>query len=762
MHSFRFKKYLICFGLAILSVTPSFASGGSEPSGLSVNFILHPEQVFSNGYLVDVPLLESINRKEQFQFTEIAQKKPFFGWRVNSNKANTVQSAYEIVVYANDNTPANAQTIMWASGKVLSNDSINVKYNGKPLAPNSIYSWKVKTWNNYSEESTFSDIQQFKTAPVLLDYSTARYPLQKKDDYPVLLQRLKKSNDLFIDFGKAGFGRLRLTLFGTNAPGNVTIHVGEAVKDGRVDRKPAGTIRYSSTSLALKPGWNTYIVTVAPDELNTSADAILMPTYIGEVTPFRYAEIENYSEKNIGKENVVRETVNYPFNDQDSYFESSNNVLNQIWELSKYSVKATSFAGIYVDGDRERIPYEADALINQLSHYSVAREFNLARHTHEYLIKNATWPTEWILQSVLVAWNDYLYTGNKDSLEYFYDDLKHKSLIVLADEKDGLISTKTKKLDKSVMGLVHAKWDISDIVDWPHAGVVNKIGETDGFIFTEKNTVVNAFHYRAIFLLSEISKVLDRKDDHQFFSAKEKFLKKQFNDKLVDKNRGIYIDGVGTTHSSLHANMFPLLFGLVAEENRAAVISFVKSRGMACSVYGAQFLLEAIYDANNAQYGESLLTSTGKRSWFNMIKIGSTISLEAWDNEFKPNLDWNHAWGAAPANIIPRKIMGIEPIERGFRKIQIKPQPANLKFAKIKYPTILGDVLVSFTNDPGKKFILDITSPANSTVKVYLPKVSERYQIMVDNEVATGIEDGAYVVVDNVGSGSHLFSISSK
>ena len=29
-----------------------------------------------------------------------------------------------------------------------------------------------------------------------------------------------------------------------------------------------------------------------------------------------------------------------------------------------------------------------------------------------------------------------------------------------------------------------------------------------------------------------------------------------------------------------------------------------------------------------------------------MIRVGSTITLEAWDNKFKPNQDWNHAWGA--------------------------------------------------------------------------------------------------------------------
>lgn len=757
-----FRKCFLYFSffIGIFFATTSYAIQNSAPDGLSINFILHPEQVFLNGYLADAPLIVAPLRKEQFQYSEIAQKKPFFGWQLNSEKAAALQAYYQIVVYKLAAGTKDSVAV-WDSGKVSGPESTNVRYEGKPLEPNNIYEWKVKTWDNYGDESTFSESQQFKTADSLLDYATARYPLQKRDEYPVFLQTIKKTNSFFIDFGKDGFGRLRLTLFSHEHNKDVIVHLGEAIKDGRVDRNPFGTIRFSSAHLSLRPGWNTYVVTVAPDKLNTSSDAILMPNYIGEVTPFRYAEIENYSEA-LGKENVVRETVNYPFNDQDSFFDSSNQILNQVWEFSKYSLKATSFSGVYVDGDRERIPYEADALINQLSHYSVTREFNLARHTHEYLIKNATWPTEWILQSVLVAWNDYLYTGNKESLEHFYDDLKNKSLISLADEKDSLISTKTKKLDKSVMDLVYAKWPISDIVDWPHPGVVNEAGETDGFVFTEKNTVVNAFHYRAIFLLAEISKVLNRKDDYSFFSAREKLLKRQFNEKLLDKNTGIYIDGIGTAHSSLHANMLPLAFGLVADENKLNVINFVRSRGMACSVYGAQFLLEAVYDANDASYGEKLLTSTDKRSWYNMIKIGSTISLEAWDNEFKPNLDWNHAWGTAPANIIPRKIMGIEPTEPGFRKFQIKPQPGSLKFAKIKYPSVLGDIFVSFESKPSKEFKLSVKIPHNSTAKIYLPKLFDKFSILMNGKSIDGFIEGSYITLNNVGSGEHVFLVKNN
>ena len=103
-----------------------------------------------------------------------------------------------------------------------------------------------------------------------------------------------------------------------------------------------------------------------------------------------------------------------------------------------------------------------------------------------------------------------------------------------------------------------------------------------------------------------------------------------------------------------------------------------------------------------------------------MINVGSTMTTEAWDEYYKPNLTWNHAWGTAPANIIPRKLMGIEPLQPAFRKFRIKPQPNGIKKAFIKMPTIRGTIKVNWAaND--SLFSLSITVPANSRAEVWLP-----------------------------------------
>lgn len=729
------------------------------PSVLSVNLLSKPEAVFLNGYRVSTPLSEAITQKENFQFTEISTHTPLLGWAIASDTKQLMQTAYRIWVASDKKILLNDSADLWDSGKVYSSRSSSIHYNGKPLEPGKVYCWKVKIWDNNNQESTFSDISSFKMSAQLTNYATDRYPIQKLDEHP--LRIVKTAENYLADFGKASFGRIRVNLYSENGTDTVTIHLGEAQKNGRVDRAPGGSVRYAQYKIKPDKGWNSYLVTIRPDKRNTGSQAIRMPEYIGEVMPFRYCEIENYSFP-LAEKDLIRETAFYPFTDSNSYFLSSDTVLNSVWDLSKYSIKATSFLGVYVDGDRERIPYEGDVLINQLAHYCVAGEYSMARYTHEYLINRPTWPTEWIMQSVLIAWEDYMYTGNKHSLEHFYDDLKAKTLTALSDEK-GLISTRTGKVTTDVLQSIHLNGQLRDIVDWPHTGILGlekeEGGETDGFVFTDVNTVVNAYHYRALTLMARIAETLGKEADQKIFSTKAARLKKSFNQTLFDKKRGIYTDGIGTEHASLHANMFPLAFGLVEKKDEKSVLAFIRSRKMACSVYGAQYLVDAVYDYNEATYGLQLLSSTTERSWYNMIRTGSTITTEAWDNKYKPNQDWNHAWGAAPANLIPRKLMGIEPLEPGFRKITIKPQPATLEFAEIKHPTILGDVFVKFKNKPNTSFLLEVTIPANSSADVYLPFFSKKQQVEQDNQPVSYQRKGDFSLIENVGSGTWVFTV---
>ncbi|MBN1506110.1 MAG: hypothetical protein JW955_04650 [Sedimentisphaerales bacterium] len=737
------KVRLLSRGLVIVLVAARLAAGAGgevtlgEPAGLTCELMLQP------------------------QLAEISDPRPEFGWVVRSSRDGDVQTACQILVSSNEESLARDEGDLWDSGKTLSPCSTNVEYGGRTLSSNETYFWKVRTWNRSDQASRYSAPQTFRTAVLKETYDTARYPLVTTRIKPAGLVQ-KAEGHYFADFGKAAFGTIELTATSPTAGRQMEVHLGEVpAGDSAVDRDPGGARRYRMMRITLDEGTHTYKVSIPQDKRNTGPQAIRMPDSIGEVMPFRYCEVIDCP--SALDEWLIRQiAVHYLFDDDASRFTSSDPVLNDVWDLCKYTIKATSFCGVYVDGDRERIPYEADAYINQLSHYCVDREYTMARHTHEYLIAHPTWPTEWILHSVLMAWADYLYTGNAESIVHFYEDLKAKTLLSLARD-DGLISTQTGLVTPEVLQSIHFSGTLRDIVDWPHGnilGLQGGYGETDDFEFKPINTVVNAFHYRALVLMSRMAHDINKTRDAEQFSEAAARVKRSFNEKLLDKHKGIYVDGEGSTHSALHANMFPLAFGLVPPEHTAQVAAFIKSRGMVCSVYGSQYLLEALYEAGEQEFALKLMTDRSTdRSWPHMVyDVGTTITLEAWDNKYKPNQDWNHAWGAAPANIIARCLMGVQPLEPGFAKVRIMPQPASLKNASLDLPTIRGTIHVDFSSEQGRSFLVNVTLPANMNAMVCLPRMgNDTPDVWMDGQHIQGTREGEFIVLDEIGSGQHRF-----
>ncbi len=543
------------------------------------------------------------------------------------------------------------------------------------------------------------------------------------------------------DFGKDAFGTLELK-YKTNRPDTLVIRLGEKLLDGRIDTNPGGTIRYAEVKLAVSPSVENYILQLTPNKRNTTGAAVLLPDSFGVIMPFRYTEIKNPDHPITAKDLIQKAYFIY-FDDNQSDFTCSDTILNKVWDLCKYSIKATSFAGIYIDGDRERIAYEADAYINQLGHYCTDREYTMAKLTIEHFMTHPTWPTEWLLHTALLMYQDYYYSGETGLLQKYYEQLKYKTLEDLARE-DGLISSFSAKISDSYMaklGFSDPKQRIKDIVDWPPAQkdtgwkLVNAEGERDGHEMVPVNTVVNCFFYENMKIMAEIAAALNKPKDELHYKMMADKVKNTINKKLFNAEKGIYIDGEGSKHSSLHSNMMAMAFGIVPPAAVNSVAGFIRSRGMACSVYGSQYLLEGLYRCNEGQYALDLMRATNDRSWWNMIRSGSTITMEAWDMKYKPNSDWNHAWGAAPANIIPRWLWGIRPGAPGYKVAIIRPQPGDLKFTRIKTPTLLGPIKGEYRWVSKKLKTFAIEIPAGIVAEFYVKPASDE-TIFIDGKKA--------------------------
>ncbi len=652
---------------------------------------------------------------------KIFDTKPEFGWTVPLG--SKFQSAYQILLASSEDIINANNGDVWDSRQVRSSLSTNVEYTGKPLEVGKTYFWKVRIWEQDNRLVDYSKAQKFTVGQSDSYIVSTENKFVTDKIKPVKFE--KRGDRYVIDFGKAAFATMNFN-YNATRPHTLTVRVGEMADDkGNVNRTPPkkSNIRYQEIKVDVKPGQTQYQIKVQTDERNTRANkAIPLPEGFPPLVPFRYAELEG-AQIELKANDFEQLAFHTYWDDAASSFESDNKILNQVWDLCKYSIKATTFNGLYVDGDRERIPYEADAYLNQLSHYTTDREFAIARRTIEYFMKNPTWPTEWQQHVALLIHADYMYTGNTELIERYYEALKHKTLYELSNE-DGLItSTKVDKAFMKKLGFSEGyKKPLTDIVDWPSAnfnGSKTK-GERDGFVFKPYSTVINAFFYENMKIMAQFAQILGKTQEVLDFELRAAKAKKAVNEQMFDKERGIYVDGIGTDHASLHANMMPLAFGLVPEEHFESVVNFVKSRKMACSVYGAQFLMDGLYNAGEEDYALELLKSKSDRSWYNMIRIGSTITLEAWDNKYKNNLDWNHAWGAVPANVIPRGLWGIKPKTPGFGIASIKPQMSKLKSSSITVPTVRGAIKAQFKHNGPRLQTYTVEIPGNMVAEFSL------------------------------------------
>jgi alpha-L-rhamnosidase len=565
-------------------------------------------------------------------------------------------------------------------------------------------------------------------------------PVRLVDEPPVKITTVARGVVL-VDFGRVAFGNLRF-LSPPKSDTPVTIHFGEAFEKGRINRKPPGSVRYASIQMKLD-GKSPLVAAPPADERNTSKGkggappAILTPSEWGVVLPFRWVEIEGWpgelSPAQIQRQSAYAAT----WDDGAASFECSDGLLNRIWELCRYSIKATTFAGVYVDGDRERIPYEADAYLNQISHYTTDNDVQMARDTIDHLMKHPTWPSEWAPHMVLMAHADWMRTGDAQWLAPRYESFKKKMLLERA-RPDGLIASNEQQIKRT------------DIIDWPMA-------ERDQYVFTPANTVVNAFHLRALKCMAEMATGLGHTADATNFTEREKSTRSVFQKTFFDPKSGLYRDGIDTNHSSQHANFFPLAFGLVPETDRAGVAKWLAKRGMKCSVYAAQYLLEGLFENGESAQAIALITAPTDRSWKHMVESGTTITWEAWDQKYKSNQDWNHAWGAAPANLLPRFVIGAQPLTPGWKRAKIRPHPAGLSHAKGKIPSPLGPVFVAW-KDP-KDFEIYIKLPAGMTAKVELPAKGNSSKVLVNGKAVKAQRNGDWWILDQDVSGTSTIQV---
>lgn len=383
-------------------------------------------------------------------------------------------------------------------------------------------------------------------------------------------------------------------------------------------------------------------------------------------------------------------------------FECSNALLNDIFEMSERSARQNVQQGIIsVDANREQSPWTADShnigiglLYNHRN--TLILDKILRDYAGEQLPDGRFWacsPTpiyeipEWSMHWPLMLWEQYLFTGDKKILTDLWPNLVKWMAWAESNTKES--------------GLLDAPgWRVADYA----GGIMENGGQ---------NIALNALYFGNLRVAHDVALLLYHQDEAGAWRNRAALLKSAINKHLFDGTS--YLTKVGSSQRLALGTAYALRFGLVPEEARARVITWLRQQAAHVGGYGAYTYYRGAFEAGGL--GDLIVSDLIRYQY--MLAGNRTI----WESFARPSPDneTNHSWTAYPAEIFPRHIAGISPTGPAFSTFSIKPETRGLTHARASVPTVRGDITNQWKRISNKEFNLTCTIPANTTALIHIP-----------------------------------------
>lgn len=151
-----------------------------------------------------------------------------------------------------------------------------------------------------------------------------------------------------------------------------------------------------------------------------------------------------------------------------------------------------------------------------------------------------------------------------------------------------------------------------------------------------------------------------------------------------------------------------VLSGIAGEEKYPQIIEFLKKTEHA-SPYFEKYVMEALFKMGEGEYAMERCS----RRFGEMVNHPDYTTLfEGWEigNSKYGGGTTNHAWSGGAITVIGAELCGIKPIEPGYKKFEVRPQPAGLSEVSLAFPTVRGEVAYSHKVD-GEEIKFTVTVP---------------------------------------------------
>jgi hypothetical protein len=472
------------------------------------------------------------------------------------------------------------------------------------------------------------------------------------------------NNAILVDFGKETFGFLKLHNLKGN--GKVSIYYGES-KEEALDAAEAMTL----DRLAIN---------------QSGAIDFIMPLS----KAFRYVNIIKES----GDVSFDEVSMLYEYADvkQRGSFTCSDDEINKILEVAKYTLELNT-REFFIDGiKRDRWVWSGDALQSYLMNYysyfdnpTVTRTIQALRGK-DPVTAHINTIIDYTFYWFISVYDYYLYTGDKKFIEQIYPKMQTMM--------DYCLSRRNKN------GLIEGLSGDWTFIDW--AAGLSKKGEI---------SFEQMLFARSLESMSLCANIVNDNTNAASYKKLATDLKaKVFSLYWNTQKQALVhsrINGKQTENVTRYANMFGIFFNYFTEAQKKQVKKSVLLNDNIQKIttpYMRFYELEAL----SAMGEQAFVLKEMKSYWGGMLNLGATSFWE----EYNPSKSGTehlamygrkfgkslcHAWGASPIYLLGKYYLGVKPTSAGYATYVVEPNLGGLQWMQGKVPTPDGDIQLNVT-----------------------------------------------------------------
>nr|WP_276902472.1 amylo-alpha-1,6-glucosidase [Pedobacter kyonggii] len=524
---------------------------------------------------------------------------------------------------------------------------------------------------------------------------------------PVVAQSAVKTekinNGSVSDFGKETFGFIKV--HGLKGKGRLSIYYGES-KEEALSTDKCETLDYLDIDRYQKK-----------DSIMPLSKA------------FRYVNYQ--SEGSVSADSVSMLYEYAPVTERGS-FKSSDEELNKIYDVAKYTFHLNT-REFFIDGiKRDRWVWSGDAYQSYLMNYysffdaPTVKRTLLAQRGKDPVTAHINTIMDYSFYWFLGIYDYYKFTGDQKFVQDIYPRMQ--SLMTYIDGR------------KNKNGLL--EWMPGDwiFIDW--ADKLSKDGEV---------SFEQLLYARSLETMALCAKLANDTEGAVKYDQQAKVLKAKIFELYWNQQKKALvhsrIDDKQTDNVTRYANMFGIFFDYFSPEQKLAVKENVLLNDKVAKIttpYMRFYELEALCAMGEQPY----VLKEMKNYWGGMLKLGATSFWE----EFNPDKKGTehlamygrpfgkslcHAWGASPIYLLGKYYLGVQPTTPGYETYTIEPNLGGLVWMEGKVPTANGDISVYFS-----KKEIKVSSPTG----IGKLKVKSKTRPVVKGAEVREVSKGSYEI----------------